>query len=310
MCAAVGSVRSIRGKNGAPSKMLSMTLVDRSLHAVELTVWGDEAERWGRDRLQIEHHVVGLRGCRVEEYMNGRTLGCTRDGTALAVLGFESWDEARALAAWYAATGYGAACTPLGRQPAPSPRRTLAEMTRRLSRSEGNRVGRVVATVVAFPRRNATDHPWYRSCQQEHCSKKIVDDGGVYYCSSCKSTSTTWVPRSVLLCRCSLPRACAHLRRLPLFPPWPRIFCLRLSSQIRPETRLVRLDCQHRGNGLWHRGGAHPGGAGNGASRESHCGRCAALLLFVSCRSARCIVERRHWLRGYFLTGRTSFASL
>ena len=68
--------------------MLSMTLVDRSLHAVELTVWGDEAERWGRDRLQIEHHVVGLRGCRVEEYMNGRTLGCTRDGTALAVLGF------------------------------------------------------------------------------------------------------------------------------------------------------------------------------------------------------------------------------
>lgn len=184
----VGELGSITVKStGKQLTKRDVTLLDKTGHAVRMTLWGKEAEDFADFKNRA---VIAVKGVRVNDY-NGRTLS-TLNNSVISVN--PDISEAHELRGWYDAVGYSqpptlisvAGAAAAGNAGAGKDERKLIQQLKdeNLGQFEKPDFANIVATLTYF-RQDST--LYYQACPSESCSKKVIDDGpGVFRCERCQ----------------------------------------------------------------------------------------------------------------------------
>ena len=96
----IAPLSNITSKAGQELKKRALTLMDQSLCQVEVTLWGEQAEKYDEGTLAL-HSVVAIKSCKVSDF-GGRSLSSSFQSQV-----FLNPDNAEAhkLAEWFAANG-------------------------------------------------------------------------------------------------------------------------------------------------------------------------------------------------------------
>ena len=233
----VGEVGLVTIKStGKETPRRTVTVVDDSQCSIELTIWGDRAERLGEELKTCQNPVVFVKGCRVGDF-NTRSLS-TAPSSQVEI----DPDHPRSfeLKAWWMKSGSRAPITPLSVQgsgmgaaggmggppgtSSPTDRTTIQQMrtddVTNLVSATGfsamqNGGGRTVnshlvkATIVHIPIRDASSL-YYKSCMTEVddgrggrrlCQKKTELQGGETYVCAEQHMNRSAIPRYILSMR-------------------------------------------------------------------------------------------------------------
>ena len=199
---AVGELGSVTIKaTGRDTSRRNVTLADESGCTVDLTLWGEKAERVG-DEIKAHHNqsvVLFVKGCRIGDY-NGRTLSTS--GSSLVEID-PNHPKCAQLKSWWAqqgnSTSFASLSTSGGGGPSAGGGNKRVTIQAMRSEDVGSLVvgGRamnshlVKATVIHIPVRDAAPL-YYKSCLSEvddgrggrrQCQKKAELQGDVYVCA-------------------------------------------------------------------------------------------------------------------------------
>ncbi|XP_035779088.1 replication protein A 70 kDa DNA-binding subunit-like [Anopheles albimanus] len=171
--------------SGRELRKREATLVDSSNAAVQLTLWGDDAQNFPAS----SNPVVLVRGARVSEFGGGKTLGLIGGSVmklnpdmeaAHRVRGwFENGGRDASLASVSARTGAGAGAG------LNTEWLTFREASdRSLGAGDKPDYFQVKAMIHTIKSQNAV----YKACPQTDCNKKVIDqDNGFYRCEKCNA---------------------------------------------------------------------------------------------------------------------------
>lgn len=202
----VGELSSITVKStGKQLSKRDLTLMDKTGHAVRVTLWGKDAE----DFVDFKNRaVVAIKYARVSEY-NGRTLSTVASSSINVNPDIK---EAHELRGWYDTTGYSqtpvmmsqAGLLAAGTQ-GPSGR----DERQPLSQIKENNIGtgekpdylNAVATITYI---KSDGNLYYTACPAEGCSKKVIEEGpNMWRCERCQKVFDRCDYRYIMSCQVS-----------------------------------------------------------------------------------------------------------
>lgn len=195
----IGEMSSFRSKKtGEDVPRRTLTLVDSTNHSVELTLFDQKAEAFT--------HPVGsvmvVRTVRTSDY-NQLSLSTTMSSEIFYDM---ECPEVTQLKSWYAAKpnldgavaltvngGSAGAGSGDGNRNTPKP----------IASIDGENMGMNGKSdfVIVHASINTIKHdlePWYKSCPEEGCSKKVTEDNAQWRCESCNQVYSNYQPRYVL----------------------------------------------------------------------------------------------------------------
>jgi replication factor A1 len=100
VCVGVGPLTNLTSKAGQELRKRSLTLLDKTLCQVEVTLWGDQADKWNEETLG-NNAIVAVKSCKVSDF-GGRSLSSSFQSQIFVN---PDHPESHALRAWYDANG-------------------------------------------------------------------------------------------------------------------------------------------------------------------------------------------------------------
>jgi replication factor A1 len=175
-----------------------VTLMDKSLLSVELTFWGETAEKYGED---IVHQVIAVKAAKVSGYGGGRSLSAMF-GSRVFVK--PDVDQTQELSDWYATTGKDAVLENITKKQIGSggldPRKTFQQLKVEDLGIRGDKAFFFVSRCTPIFFRHDNDKPpWYSACPSPGCNRKVSQDASkMWRCEKCQKTFPTPSPRYIL----------------------------------------------------------------------------------------------------------------
>jgi len=158
-------------------KKRTLSLTDKSLEEVDLTVWGEDADFYDNDKLG-GFPVIAVKNCRVGEFFGGLSLNTTF-GSPLIIQ--PDIPEAHVLRHWWDSEGKDRetkSISKTGGGSADDPRKYLRQIaTENLGSRNKDKAFYFVAraTITYFRASDPKKPPWYPACKQ--CNKKVGEMG-------------------------------------------------------------------------------------------------------------------------------------
>eukprot|EP00808_Paulinella_micropora_P019634 g74900.t1 len=176
-----------------------LTLADDTLQSIDLTLWGDNAEKYNEAELK-DNPVVACKSAGVSDF-GGKTLSCSFNSQLFVNL---DRPEAHRLRAWYDEKGKGASfdsmSNSVGGGSRNDPRKFLSDI-----KEEGLGGDKAVyflcRATVTFFRHDVSKPPWYNACpSKDGCNKKVLPDetNTQWNCEKCNKTYDHCIPRYIL----------------------------------------------------------------------------------------------------------------
>lgn len=176
-----------------------ITLTDSSLMAVDLTMWGEQAEKFNEDVL-ANNPVFAAKACKVSEF-GGRSLNSSFSSHFFVNPDIK---ETKDLREWYDSKGVNAQVVSISESrsggSSSDPRKTFAAI-----RSEQLGFGEkpdyfTVRGTITFFQHDPEKPPWYNACPTPKCNKKVTHDesNNTWYCDKCAQPFPSCEPRYIL----------------------------------------------------------------------------------------------------------------
>jgi replication factor A1 len=195
----VSPIANLTSKSsGRDLKKRTVTLIDQTTLAVDLTLWGESAEKYNEIDL-ADNPVLAVKACRVSEF-GGRSLN---SGFTSLFMVNPDIKEAKALRQWYDTTGREVQTTSISASRSgggPTPRKTFAAIKdENLGHREKGDYFTVRGTITFF-QHDPEKPPWYNACPSERCNKKVTldDVSGQWRCEKCDANYPNCDPRYIL----------------------------------------------------------------------------------------------------------------
>lgn len=201
----VQPLTNITSKAGQELRKRALTLVDKTLCQVEVTLWGDQAEKYDEVTLGA-YSVVAIKACKVSDF-GGRSLSSSFQSQL-----FLNPDHAEAhqLRAWYDANG--ASLTDLqniskqarggdgGGGPGANQRKYLSDIKDEGLGMKDKPDFFVTRGTITFFKHDFEkgSMPWYNACPQPNCNKKVTEEAGAWHCDKCNRNYPAPSPRFIL----------------------------------------------------------------------------------------------------------------
>ncbi len=194
MCVSVGPLTNITSKAGQELKKRSLTLLDKTLCQVEVTLWGEQADKWNEESLGQGASIVAVKSCKVSDF-GGRSLSSSFQSQIFVN---PDHTEAHQLRAWYDANG--ASLTDLqniskqARGGEGGPAGAAGNVRKTLSDIKDENLGMkekpdffVTRATITFFKHDWEKGalPWYNACPSAGCNKKVVEENGAWHCDKC-----------------------------------------------------------------------------------------------------------------------------
>ncbi|CAG2107340.1 unnamed protein product [Medioppia subpectinata] len=182
----VGTIQTIVAKKTSIEyRKRDVSIVDKTLAEVRLTLWSEEADGF----CGVAGQVMAIKNAIVGEF-NGKTLKCAANATTDLD---PDLPEAHILKGWYDREMAGGGLKDIRALSKGSDGNGGANETKYLCQINEESVpeGQTVyynckATVVAT---NRSERHMYKSCANTGCSKKVREENNFYYCEKCKHNS-------------------------------------------------------------------------------------------------------------------------
>ncbi len=172
-----------------------ITIVDPTLHSIDISFWGEQAEKFNEDELKGAP-VIAVKLCRVSDF-NGRTLSTTFPSQVFVN---PDVDQAQSLRRWYDNEGKACSFTNLsggggrgagagGAGGNRDERKSFADIDDEQIKFSNSVMYLTVRATVSFLKneRENNKFPWYNSCPE--CRKKVTQDFNQRYtCDGCNKT--------------------------------------------------------------------------------------------------------------------------
>lgn len=194
-----------------------LTLVDRGLVEVRLTLWGDQAKK----EVDWPGVVIACSGIKVGEYQGTRTLSSMRSSKLVypadepptgAWLAPADVEAAKSLRRWWTEEGGETAAESATRAAASTQqstgtmrnvgwedRTTLAQVRASPNLGHGDKPDYI--SFKASISKIKSDRLWYEACSAQGCQKKVTQNpDGTYSCEKCNTTSEECEYRYMLSC--------------------------------------------------------------------------------------------------------------
>jgi replication factor A1 len=213
----IGVVREVRdlceftSKKGNDMRKREVVIVDESDTSVEVTFWGDDATRtMSEDNGCVSGVVVAVKQATPSEWEGSLTISA---GFTSGVFLSPDHVRTRELRAWHeetAATAIQRDVVDLSatsrRRNSPTgtlskgamPRLCIETALRRLVVGEETDERFELVATITFIANNASSPPWYMSCSNSTCRKRVTGRAGAWHCQKCSTTNETSVPRYIL----------------------------------------------------------------------------------------------------------------
>lgn len=182
-----------------------LVLVDESTLSVELTLWGEMAEKHGEE---VVDKVVAVKACKVSGYGGeGSRALSTLFGSRIFVspqaLGLE---RATTLASWYESTGRGVVSESItlkgqGNGGGADPRKCFGQLKVEQLPLQGDKGFFFLNRCYTLSFRHGGDKPpWYNACPTPNCNRKVTSDESKkqWRCEHCNKTFPSPSPRFIL----------------------------------------------------------------------------------------------------------------
>lgn len=207
VCKDYGEIKIITAKStGREHKIRELTLVDKSLVTVTLTLWNNDAESFGTNHSQP---VVLVKNARVCEYGGGKTISVGA-GSTLKIN--PDIAEGHKLRGWFDNEGSNQQTTSVSARTGggnfSTEWLTFHEVKARgMGDSDKAEYFQLCGTINLIRSNNAV----YKACSTADCNKKVVDlENGQYRCEKCNVDTTNFKYRLMI-------SVCILWRRKQLF---------------------------------------------------------------------------------------------
>jgi replication factor A1 len=194
----VGDMSNITTKSNRQVNRRNITLMDDTNTAIDITLWGENAERYNEDAL-AHGAVLAIKQARLSDY-GGRSLSSSFNSQVF--LNELSEPRVAQLKQWYEENGSSAPVSSLtgSRSSAKdSPARLVASIVdEKLGFNDKPDFFNLRAT-VSFIKHDKERPPWYLACPIPDCKKKVTSDSGnTWHCSKCDKSYPNYEPRFML----------------------------------------------------------------------------------------------------------------
>lgn len=202
----VGDANVITTKKGNSLTKRVIQLLDSSDKAIDVTLWGSQAEKYD-DTALAGRPTVAVKGCKVSDY-GGRCLTASFQSQVFVN---PEHPDAVALRTWFDARVSSSAAvieslsTSGGGGSSNDPRLQLSDIAHIDAATLASNSGEyfsVMATSTAI-RADMDKPPYYNACSQAGCQKKVHGEPGAWRCDKCDVQMETCVPRFILSVRMS-----------------------------------------------------------------------------------------------------------
>lgn len=177
----------------------NLTLVDKSMSSIELTLWNETAEKFTENTLGNKQ-VVAIKNCRVGDY-GGRSLG-TIGASHIDVN--PDIPEAHVLKSWWDSQGHSLSFNNLSNEMRSGPGQTSSRKVFAAIKDENLGFGEgadylTVKTTITAISYNADKPPYYNACPAPDCNKKVNQgNSGNWDCEKCSKSYPDCEPRYIL----------------------------------------------------------------------------------------------------------------
>lgn len=174
----------------------TITVMDDTLLSIDVTLWGEDAERCNEAELK-GNPVIVIKKCKVSDF-GGKSLNASF-GSQI----FMNMDVPRAheLRSWYDTKGRSATVETLSGQRTgggPAERKQLEAVKEEQLGFDKPAYFRSRATVTYF-KNDMNKPPWYAACPSASCNKKVTSDNqGGWFCEKCNRSYDGYEPRYIL----------------------------------------------------------------------------------------------------------------
>ncbi|XP_055906413.1 replication protein A 70 kDa DNA-binding subunit [Eupeodes corollae] len=182
ICRDVGELQTFTSRANKEFKKRELTLVDLSNAAVQLTLWGDEAEKFESG----SQHVILIKGARVSEFGGGKSLSM---GAGSVMKINPDIPEGHRLRGWFDNGGGANISNSVSTRTGGGSYNTdwisfYEARTKNLGTGEKPDYFQCKAVVRLIRSANST----YKACPQPDCNKKVIDENnGHYRCEKCNA---------------------------------------------------------------------------------------------------------------------------
>eukprot|EP00475_Leptophrys_vorax_P032669 TRINITY_DN506_c0_g1_i3.p1 TRINITY_DN506_c0_g1~~TRINITY_DN506_c0_g1_i3.p1 ORF type:complete len:588 (-),score=167.21 TRINITY_DN506_c0_g1_i3:808-2388(-) len=179
---------------------LVLTIVDRSLRSVEVTLWGETAENCSEQKLEDE--VIAFKGCKISDYGGRISLSASK-----TIVVKPDILEARELKEWWDAEAHTAEilATPSfdDAMKGNYPKVSISELKECAKQLNGSQTAsyQFAGSITKWDLSGAL---WYSACVNSKCKKKVSKaEDGLWFCSKCQKHSRERMLAYVLTCQIS-----------------------------------------------------------------------------------------------------------
>jgi replication factor A1 len=175
-----------------------VVLMDKSLLSVELTLWGETADKYGDD---IVSQVIAVKAAKVSGYGGGRSLSSTF-GSRIFV--GPDVEDTKSLREWYDTTGKDAVTENITKKNIGSggvdPRKTFQQLKVEDLGIRGDKAFYFLSRCTPIFFRHDNDKPpWYSACPTPNCNRKVSQDAAkMWRCEKCDKSFAVPSPRYIL----------------------------------------------------------------------------------------------------------------
>jgi len=176
----------------------SLTVSDQSLKAVDLTLWGKQAEQYNEQELK-DNPIIAVKKCRVSNF-GGKSLS-TGFGSQIFIN--PELPEAFQLRSWYDSQGRESRFESISNDRSGGGGNEPAQR-KPISAIKDEKLGFskpaffLARATVTFFRHDSQKPPWYTACPAEKCNRKVNEKDGAYYCEKCTQSFPGYKPRYIL----------------------------------------------------------------------------------------------------------------
>lgn len=186
----VGPVSKLMTKKQTEVSKRVVTLCDHSLTSIELTFWGDAAERYNEDYL-ANNPVVAVKNCRVSDF-GGKSLSASFDSSVFVN---PDRSEAHKLAQWWKTEGQTQQSAPMttkagaGNMQGATERKLLCAIKDEGLGFQEKADYFVTKGTITVIKHDFEKPPYYLACPAPNCSKKVTPGAqGDYVCEKVSRT--------------------------------------------------------------------------------------------------------------------------
>lgn len=181
----------------------TITLSDRTLTSIELTLWGDSAEQYNEQAL-ANNPILAVKAAKVSDF-GGRTLACTFQS---AIFLNPDRADAHELRAWFDREGSMATIDSLSKRGAAGAMGPggANDVRKPISVVKDEGLGRnekadflTVRGTITLIKHEVSKLPWYSACPGKDCNKKVnPGNSGDFWCEKCNKSYPTSELRYIL----------------------------------------------------------------------------------------------------------------